>query len=379
MNDIKRPGNIIELIKILKEQGIPEQKYNKYIQSFLESAAREKTIPITGSFELTPLCNLNCKMCYVHLAEQMFDKKILPVETWKEIIRQAIEAGMKRASLTGGECLTYPGFDEVYLYLHKNGISPGVLSNGILIDKTRIDFFKRYMPKSIQISLYGSSEDAYEKVTGKRVYHKVIENLYLLRESGIRVKIAITPNRFMAEDIYPLIERVEDLGIPYFINVGLISPRDNTGRSKEEMSTELYIELYKKRYNLDNLSPIDLADLPEENHGISRIKGLRCGAGRSGFVIKYDGSMSPCSSLGDFSVDTLKFGFTEAWKQINDIVNNYVLPSECEDCTYQKVCLQCAAMHKDAPKGHCDTNICVRTKKLVSAGILTLPEKHEIM
>ena len=26
-----------------------------------------KGIPISGTFELTPRCNISCKMCYVHL------------------------------------------------------------------------------------------------------------------------------------------------------------------------------------------------------------------------------------------------------------------------------------------------------------------------
>ena len=33
-------------------------------EAFLLRRAAKTGVPITGSFELTPLCNLNCKMCY---------------------------------------------------------------------------------------------------------------------------------------------------------------------------------------------------------------------------------------------------------------------------------------------------------------------------
>lgn len=31
-------------------------------------------IPISGTFELTPRCNFDCKMCYVHLKEEQISK-----------------------------------------------------------------------------------------------------------------------------------------------------------------------------------------------------------------------------------------------------------------------------------------------------------------
>lgn len=36
--------------------------------SRLKYKARAKGIPITGLFEFTPRCTLDCEMCYVHLS-----------------------------------------------------------------------------------------------------------------------------------------------------------------------------------------------------------------------------------------------------------------------------------------------------------------------
>ena len=165
MKTITEPQNLIELAKKLRDDDQPSRDGMILFDHFIENKARRNYIPLTGSFELTPLCNLDCKMCYVHLNNSQFTSShLLSIDTWKDLISQAYESGMRNASLTGGECLTYPGFKDVYEFLYSLGIKPGILSNGILINGKMVDFFQIHPPKMIQISLYGSSDDAYEKV-----------------------------------------------------------------------------------------------------------------------------------------------------------------------------------------------------------------------
>lgn len=47
------------------------------------------------------------------------------------------------ATLSGGECLTYPGFKELFLYLHSLGCEVSVFINGILLDQEWVDFFRQ--------------------------------------------------------------------------------------------------------------------------------------------------------------------------------------------------------------------------------------------
>ena len=58
------------------------------MRRFLSFKARDKAIPISGSFELTPLCNLDCKMCYVRLSalEQQMTCTALPMaQLWRRL------------------------------------------------------------------------------------------------------------------------------------------------------------------------------------------------------------------------------------------------------------------------------------------------------
>ena len=371
----------MELAKALQDGELPQSDSKTLFDRFLEKKARTHGIPMTGSFELTPLCNLDCKMCYVHLNHTQFDPScLLSVDTWKSLVFQAHKSGMRNASITGGECLTYPGFEELFLYFHSLGIKPGIMSNGIAMDEMHIDLFRHNPPRMIQISLYGSSDDAYERVTGHRVFHTVYRNLLMLRDSGIPVKITITPNSFMRDDFLPLLETAHSLNIPTNINANLIPPRKNTGRTVHDLTIDEYVEIFKLNSRLKNSepTPVDSIEFPDESHEETKQYGLRCGAGRSSFGIKYDGCMCPCLSLGDITVNAIENGFDWAWKQINAIANSFPLPAECGECVYHDRCLPCIAMHKNAPRnGHCDPRICERTKKLMAAGFIPLLNKNE--
>ena len=375
MENNSRDENIVDFVQKLKSRGISEKEYSKQISRFLEFKARERGIPINGCFELTPLCNLDCKMCYVHLDNCSFSaSELLSANEWMSLIRQAYKAGMRSAMLTGGECLTYPAFDELYLVLHELGVSTDVLSNGVLIDNKWIDFFLKYRPQCIKISLYGSCDDVYEKVTGHRVFNKVYHNLLMIRDAGLPVFISITPSRYMQDDMKQLIETVESLNIRYEINARLFPARANTGRTVEDLSLDQYVELYRLRlkYHQQNPTPNDLSELPDvKREGVGK-RGLRCGAGRSSFSIKYDGTMCTCIALDEFSVSAVELGFQGAWKQINEYAKTYPVSCECDGCAYLPVCLHCQAMHKNAPQsGHCDPRICERTVRLAQEGFFT--------
>ena len=43
-------------------------QFNQFVSKLL-SESRNMIAPFDGTFELTPRCNLNCKMCYVRLTQ----------------------------------------------------------------------------------------------------------------------------------------------------------------------------------------------------------------------------------------------------------------------------------------------------------------------
>jgi len=181
--------------------------YDSWSLNFLKAAAKTLT-PVDVMFELTSRCNLNCKMCYVHNQD---NRDVLPrelsTEQWKKIMDEAIENGMLFATMTGGECLLRSDFKELYLHLYYRGIYLTVLSNSLLMNEDYFDFFLKYPPKTIQVTIYGSSNENYENVTGVRAFDIVKKNLLLINQlPNTRLKISITPSRYLMDDFINILK-----------------------------------------------------------------------------------------------------------------------------------------------------------------------------
>ena len=373
--EAKQPATLRELLRQLDQQGIYDYRRYRAMRRFLGFRAREKNQPISGAFELTPLCNLDCKMCYVHLQrEQLHGASLLDVDQWKSIMRQAIDAGMLYATLTGGECLTYPGFRDLYRFLRDRGVEVGILSNGLLMDADMVEFLKRNPPAAIQITVYGASEEAYERVTGRRAFARVMQNVRALRDAELPLCIAVTPNAYMTDGA-ALVRLLHGEGLPFSINAGLMQPRTETGRALADAGLDVYADLLKlaQALNGDTVQPeCDLDDLPEAGaQSDSPQCGVRCGAGRSGFSVDWRGDMKPCNTFPGAGQNVLALGLAEAWRRTNQAALNYPAPAECAGCFYESVCKSCVAEHAaGAPAGHASPSICAWTKRMVAEGLL---------
>ena len=371
----KLPASLAELLAQLDAQGVTDYRRYSEVRRYLGFKARDRGVPVSGSFELTPLCNLDCKMCYVHLnREQLRGAELLSTETWKDLMRQAVDAGMLFATLTGGECLTYPGFKELYLYLRELGVETSILSNGVLMDAEMVDFLVENPPAGIQITVYGASEEAYERVTGHRSFVRVMENLRRIQSAGLPLKVAITPNAFM-EDGEQLVRLLYGMNVPFQINTCLVLPRVETGRDLQDADLDTYICLMKLARELrdgEACTGCDEGELPEPGGCAEEAtKGVRCGAGRSSFCIAWDGLMRPCNAFPGIAADALDLGFAEAWRRINAEVREFPQPLECEGCSYRAQCPSCVADHASgAPIGHANPARCAWMRRMIAEGLI---------
>lgn len=369
-----KPKTLRELLDRLDNEGVTDfRRYNE-VRKFMGFKAREKLIPLSGSFELTPLCNLDCKMCYVHLDRgQMRGAELLSSKAWKSIMAQAVDAGMMYASLTGGECLTYPGFKELYLHLASMGVEIHVLSNGVALDEGVASFFKGCPPASVQVTLYGASEDGYERVTGRRMFSRVMENIRRLRDFAIPLTIAVTPNIFMTDGLQ-VVKLLHEERLPFVINSGLMKPREETGRQIADAELDAYVNMLRLQLKLSGKMTepeCDVDELPGPASTTAPVEhGVRCGAGRSSFAVDWRGRMRPCSTFPCTPVDVQVLGFTESWRRTTWTALGYPLPAECGGCFYRSVCKHCVSEHAaGAEPGHASSAICRWGKRMVFEGL----------
>ncbi len=378
----KKPG-LLELLDEWEKQGASDAEITQRMNRYLDSKARKEGVPIHGTFELTPLCNLDCKMCYVHLSEKQLresGKRLLTVDEWKDIMQQAIDAGMMSAILTGGECLSYHGFDELYLFLSEQGIEVTVKTNGLLLTEERIAFFRQHPPLDIVVTLYGADEATYEKVTGRRLFAKAIAGIKRAIEADFYVVVCITPNRFMLENVEALFSLAESLGCPVKVNIALYDSREETGRGGNDydLTEEEYFRLYRLLAKMPNevLPPSCAEDIPKPNQDGRPVIGLPCGGGRSSFAIHWDGVMHPCLMLDDIQADVKDSTFDICWEKIGRGVRNHIFPGECLNCAYRPLCPVCVVQHgMSGSFEHANKKFCRRAVRLLQENLVQY--KHD--
>lgn len=377
-----QPANGFEFLEQLKKTSGKRVLHFRDLNRYLDSRAREKHVPINAQFELTPLCNFSCKMCYVHLdPDQMNGCSVIPVDTWKDLMRQAWEAGMIQATLTGGECLTYPGFDELFLYLHSLGCSVAVLTNGYLLDEKRIQFFREHMPNIIQVTLYGHDDDSYERVTGVRAFTRVAENVRKAIAAGLPIRINVTPSTFLGEDVFDTIRFARSLTREVTVNSAIFTPNEDTGRAgqQDDPENDLYVRIYRLLSELDGseIREIDTDKLPPAGgpcHECTEC-GIRCGSGRSAFTLTWKGDMVACNRMSVIHADALRDGIAASWAKVNREAENWPRVPECEGCPYYDVCNNCAGnMMQYAEPGKQPKALCEQTRYFVSHGVRRIPD-----
>ena len=115
------------------------------ISDYLFQKASARKVPLSGTFELSPVCNFACKMCYVRKTPgqlQEEGKTLIPWQDWLELAEQCRGAGTLYLLLTGGEPFLYPGFRELYERLHAMGFLLSINTNGTLLDEETVAWLK---------------------------------------------------------------------------------------------------------------------------------------------------------------------------------------------------------------------------------------------
>jgi len=323
------------------------------VEEALVLRATRAEVPLNGTFELTPICNMKCKMCYARLEPQVVREAggLVGGKEWLKVAKEAAEAGTLFVLLTGGEPLLHPDFKEIYLGLQQMGMIVSVNTNGTLLNEEWADFFSRHMPRKINITLYGASPDTYEKVCGYgEGYEKTLHAIRLLTERGVAVKMNGTLISDNAHE-YELMEKMaEDLGV-YLKVDSYIFPyarRDdaNIAGMRIEPREQAYYKYCEKKtkdtflpsikYAKEIFSVIDCE--VEEGQPLP----VECRAGRSSYWIDWRHKVTPCIFLTDFSVG-LQDGFLKAWDLCKNRIKQLTLYAGCTNCPSRMFCSVCAA------------------------------------
>lgn len=333
------------------------------LTDYLYNKACALKIPLNGTFELSPVCNFSCKMCYVRKTRKEVEespRKILTLDDWRKIAKDAHAAGMLDVLLTGGEPLLWPDFWTLYEELVDMGLQVSINTNGSLIDEKAIARFRQRPPHKISITLYGANDETYYRLCGARgVFTKVDKAIRGLREIGIDVKLncSLTPEN--ASDINWIVDYAKEHNLFLAATTYMFPPvrRDPTQIGVNERFTPEESSRYRMQYiqrdrgeegfkrYLENLLA-GYADPPGlETDCVDLADGkIRCRAGSAAFWVTWDGWMVPCGLMNHPKTDAKALAFPDAWKELTVATEQVRLSSLCESCANRNICHPCAAI-----------------------------------
>lgn len=341
----------------------PNNTVGRRLSDYLASKAIHMKVPLSGTFELSPVCNFSCKMCYVRKTRQEVQespRKILTLEDWRRIARDARDAGMLYLLLTGGEPLLWPDFWTLYEELVDMGFLVSINTNGSLIDDAAIARFKKKPPQKINITLYGASNETYQKLCGANdVFSKVdlaIKGL-LANQIAVKINCSLTPEN--AGDLDWIIDYAKSVDAPLQVATYMFPPvrRDPTRIGENERFTPEEAAQYQQRFYARYRDPEsyriylqNIANGAVEPPGLDEgcidpVDGkIRCRAGRASFWITWDGWLTPCGMMPEPKADLKILPFGEAWKATVESANALRLSGVCADCPNLQICHPCAAI-----------------------------------
>jgi MoaA/NifB/PqqE/SkfB family radical SAM enzyme len=229
---------------------IPLTPYSDFSLRLHEQAAGQR-IPLVGSLEVTERCNLGCAHCYINLPAGDYGarRRELITREMYQILDQVVDEGCLWLLLTGGEPFVRPDFLDIYTYAKKKGLLVTLFTNGTTVTPRIADHLAEWRPFAVEITLYGATQETYERVTGvKGSFERCMRGIQLLLERGLPLKLKTMVMTLNQAELGEMRALARILGVEFRYDP-VLNVRLDGGRSPQEF-----------RIPAEDVVALDLAD-----------------------------------------------------------------------------------------------------------------------
>jgi len=282
-------------------------------------------------WDFTAKCNLKCIHCIVgnnHIEKGLKD---ISIGERKTIVDNLASGDVTGITFLGGEPLmTNDDIFSVSRYAASKGISTTLVTNGTLLDQTRIDKVLYSGIKYVTVSLDGASSNTHDLIRGDNTFEKTVYNLNKLisniKACGINIKIKV--NTVLNRINYREIEQMIDLCIKMRVNELSFLELNSGGRAAEH-KTDLILTaseiidaavcIAKKYDSISKSHPLIITqqiayplvrDYIRHEYGIdmpqSNITTICCFASICSGYVTPDGNLYPCDRIIHENYDSIR-------------------------------------------------------------------------
>ncbi|KOS34103.1 molybdenum cofactor biosynthesis protein MoeA [Helicobacter pylori] len=140
---------------------------------------------------VTKQCNFRCQYCMPATPLDFFDdEELLPLGNVLEFLKIAIDEGVKKIRITGGEPLLRKGLDEFIAKLHayNKEVALVLSTNGFLLKKMAKDLKKAGLSR-VNVSLDSLKSDRVLKISQKDALKNTLEGIEESLKAGLKLKL----------------------------------------------------------------------------------------------------------------------------------------------------------------------------------------------
>ena len=301
------------------------------LEKQLYQTAKELYQPLDAVIELTLQCPLRCRHCYNF--DRNVPKKNEGGLTRLEVIRlisELADAGTLFLAFTGGEPLLCKDLEEYIRVARQHHFVTRIKTNAVLLTEERIVSLKNAGLNDLDISLYGSTDEVYQKFTDIRSgFTKVSSAVELLIKAGFKPTMNIILHRQSVHQLDEMIRFCEFNALPINVSLEITDRQDGTSTNDYILTREQYIEIMKGPHGQRFLA---------QNKG----GGLQCPCAVTNCGISYSGKVYPCIGAPIEAGNIREKSFGEIWnhsgvfKKIRNIKNEDF--KDCFTCTDKHFC-----------------------------------------
>jgi MoaA/NifB/PqqE/SkfB family radical SAM enzyme len=261
-------------------------------------------------------CNLSCGYC------NEFDSSSapVPIDDLLRRIDKLADLGTRAITLSGGEPLLHPELETVISRIRHHRMLAGLISNGYLMTRQRIQSLNEAGLEYLQISIDNIQPDDISKKSLK-VLDKKLTWLAELADFKVNINSVIGGGIKTPEDALTIGRRAKELG--FSSSLGIIHDGFGTLKPLQGIEREVYTEMKK----LSSKSYTRFRDF-QDNLADARRNEWRCRSGSRYLYVCEDGLVHYCSQQRGYPGIPLE-QYTE-----DDLRREYLTQKTCADyCT----------------------------------------------
>ena len=285
-----------------KDQSVKRPRVHEKIQQYFKGMLDGQISPILRLKINRSLCNFHC----AHCCEEPYMSRDLKKRTggldprpqmgineYRELSRQADEAGIFRFVLTGGEALLDKNLDKLIEALDPLMHLIILDTNGWTFDEEKAKWFAGLGGYKAQISLDSMIEEEHDSFRGKKgSYKRVLKALDAAKKADLELLIStcIIRDRVFSAEFISLCEYSKDQDIPLYVTlakpVGTAREQDTWVCTKKDVD---HLKMLENKYNIfTHMTP----SYGQPGRCIT-VKGIN--------TVNHDGEIIPCPYM-DLSI-----------------------------------------------------------------------------